>query len=70
MLKEKNPENSELEVIKDSQLSEDEFLQKLFDEGIITHIPEKFIDEDDDFEPIEIEGEPISETIIRDRGKY
>lgn len=49
------------------QISEDEFLQHLFAEGLITHIPEKYSDEDDDFEPVEIEGEPISETIIRER---
>ncbi len=51
------------------QISEREFLQQLFDEGFISHIPEEITDEEDDFEPLEIEGEPISETIIRDRGE-
>lgn len=70
MSEETNLKESNSEVIAKPQISEDEFLKTLFDEGFITHIPEKFTDEDDDFEPIEIEGEPISETIIRDRGEY
>jgi len=41
--------------------------QKLFEEGLITHVPNGVSDEEDDFEPIEITGEPISETIIRER---
>lgn len=44
-----------------------ELWQKLFEEGVITHIPNGLPDEDDDFEPVEIDGEPISETIIRER---
>ncbi len=44
-----------------------ELWRKLYDEGVITHIPSGVSDEDDDFEPVEIEGEPISETIIRER---
>jgi hypothetical protein len=51
------------------QMSEDEFLQMLLAEGIISEIPEGITDEEDDFEPFEIEGEPISETIIKDRGE-
>ncbi|MDQ3756010.1 MAG: hypothetical protein M3371_14920 [Acidobacteriota bacterium] len=35
--------------------------------GIIKEIPVGLTDEEDDFEPIEIEGEPLSETIIRER---
>ena len=50
-----------------SQISEEEFLQKLLVEGFISDIPEGMTDEEDDFEPVEIEGEPISETIIRER---
>lgn len=49
------------------QISDDEFLQQLYADGFISNIPEKYTDEDDDFEPVEIEGEPISETIIRER---
>jgi len=47
-------------------VSKQELWQKLFEEGVITHVPSGIIDEDD-FEPIEITGEPISETIIRER---
>ena len=47
--------------------SEKKFLQKLFEEGIITHIPQGITDEEDDFEPIEIKGKPLSETILEDR---
>lgn len=49
------------------QMSEDEFLQMLLKEGLLANIPQKYTDEDDDFDPIEIEGEPISEMIIRER---
>ncbi len=50
-----------------NEVLKQELWQKLFDESLITHIPSGISDEDDDFEPIEIEGEPISETIIRER---
>ena len=59
-----NRENREAEK---SQMTEEEFIQHLFEKGLITHIPEGMTDEDDDFKPIEFEGEPLSETIIRER---
>jgi hypothetical protein len=40
--------------------------EQLLNEGVITHLPNSAIEEDD-FEPIKIEGEPLSETIIRER---
>lgn len=49
------------------QMTEDEFLEMLLKDGLLANIPQKYTDEDDDFDPIEIEGEPISETIIRER---
>lgn len=49
------------------QISEEEFLQKLLAEGFISDIPERMTDEEDDFETIDFEGEPVSETIIRER---
>ena len=52
--------------MKDEILTKD-LWQKLFEEGLITHVPNIISDENDDFEPIEISGEPISETIIRER---
>ena len=46
---------------------ESEVDRKLLARGIIKEIPVGLTDEEDDFEPIEIEGEPLSETIIRER---
>jgi hypothetical protein len=66
-IKEKLAKNLKEDAPETPQISEKEFLQQLLEEGIISHIPEGITDEEDDFEPIEIEGEPISETIIRER---
>ncbi len=49
------------------KMTEEQFVHYLFEKGLIRSIPEGMTDEEDDFEPIEIEGEPISETIIRER---
>lgn len=50
------------------EAKEDEFERKLLAEGFISSIPARDeTDEDDDFEPIEFEGEPLSEMIIRER---
>ena len=47
---------------------EDEFERYLLSKGIISDIPTRNeTDEDDDFEPIVFEGEPLSEMIIRER---
>lgn len=47
---------------------EAEFAKKLLTEGFISRIPPRDeTDEDDDFEPIQFEDEPLSETIIRER---
>lgn len=67
-IKEKLSKDLKDDVQQTPQISEKEFLEQLLAEGFISHIPEGITDEEDDFEPIEIEGEPISETIIRDRG--
>ena len=49
--------------------SEDEVQRILFEKGIIGNIPDSsaYTDEDEDFEPIEVVGEPLSETIIEER---
>lgn len=55
---------------KESAFLEEEEVQKiLYSEGVIGNLPDfsNYTDADDDFEPVEIEGEPISETIIRER---
>lgn len=51
------------------KMTEDEFAQYLFAKGVISNIPDpsKYTDEDFDFEPIEVRGEPLSEMIIRER---
>ena len=50
-------------------ISEDELERVLLAKGIISSIPDRaaYTDEDEDFEPIEVEGKPLSETIIEER---
>ena len=44
------------------------FHQRLIDMGLMTHLPDRANDYDDpDDQPVTIEGEPLSETIIRER---
>jgi len=49
--------------------SEDEFERQLLAKGVISHIPtrDETDEEFDKFEPIEFGGEPLSETIVRER---
>lgn len=56
-------------AVEQSEAREDEFERYLLAKGVINHIPTRDeTDEDfDTFEPIEVEGEPLSETIIRER---
>lgn len=49
------------------QMTEEEFAEYLLAKGVIRKIPKGITEEEDDFEPIEVEGEPLSETIIRER---
>lgn len=53
--------------ISEEERLEREFEQMLLQKGIIKSIPAKWND-DEDFEPIEVLGKPLSETIIEDRG--
>jgi Arc/MetJ-type ribon-helix-helix transcriptional regulator len=49
-------------------LTEAEVLQQMMDSGLITQLPDTAADYDDpDDQPITIEGEPLSETVIRER---
>ena len=52
-----------------STMTEEEFAQYLFEKGIIGKPPPPITDFSryDDYEPVEISGEPISKTIIRER---
>jgi hypothetical protein len=61
--------NSLLENHAHPQTSEGEFLQMLLQKGIITNIPSPADDavEDDEFEPVEVRGQPLSETVIEER---
>ncbi len=55
-------------LAEEIEAREDEFERKLLAEGFIKSIPTRTEnDEDDDFEPIQFEGEPLSEMIIRER---
>jgi Arc/MetJ-type ribon-helix-helix transcriptional regulator len=47
--------------------TEEEILQQMLADGLITRLPDRTADIDDDDEPVVIEGEPLSETIIRER---
>ena len=50
-----------------SQTSQDEFDRALFDEGFLVNLPVENGDIENDFEPVEFTGKPISETIIEER---
>jgi hypothetical protein len=56
---------------KKKPLTRDEFNQRLIAAGVITRLPDPsldIIDDDDpDDQPVTIKGEPLSETIIRER---
>lgn len=61
--------NSVADDLQKPKMTEEEFERMLHAEGIIGNIPNRadYTDEDDDFDPIEVEGEPLSEMIIRER---
>jgi hypothetical protein len=48
-------------------ISEAEFEQMLLAKGIINEIPSSSYDLKEDFEPIEVTGQPLSETILEER---
>lgn len=60
-----NAETPEQEL----QRREDEFKQRLLDKGIVIHIPLENVEllPFENYVPIEIEGKPLSETIIEER---
>lgn len=49
-------------------ISEAEVAEYFLAKGIIKEIPKDWDKPDSDFEPIEIKGKPLSETVIEDRG--
>jgi electron transfer flavoprotein alpha/beta subunit len=56
-------------VAQEAETREDEFERYLLAKGVITHIPtrDETDEEFDIFEPLVVEDEPLSETIIRER---
>jgi len=60
---------SEMNAEKNAPMSEDEVQRILFERGVIGNIPNvaDYTDADDDFEPIEIKGKPLSESVIEER---
>ena len=46
---------------------QDEILRQMLADGLITRLPNPAADLGDDDEPVVIKGEPLSETIIRER---
>ncbi|MCU1266863.1 MAG: hypothetical protein JWM21_3181 [Acidobacteria bacterium] len=61
--------NSLLENQAHPQATEGEFHQMLLKKGIICNIPNPAddADEDDEFEPVDVQGRPLSETVIEER---
>ena len=56
-----------VESTEERLISEAEVAEKLLAKGIISEIPEDWDKADEDFEPIEITGKPLSEMIIQER---
>jgi Arc/MetJ-type ribon-helix-helix transcriptional regulator len=53
---------------KKKPITEEEFLTHLVEIGLMSQLPDKAADFDDpDDQPITVKGEPISETIVRER---
>ncbi len=57
------------EIDEEMERHEDEFERYLLAKGVVSHIAtrDETDEEFDAFEMIEVEGEPLSETIIRER---
>ena len=52
------------------QMTEEEFAQHLYEKGIIGKPPPPLTDFSryENYKPVRVEGEPVSETIIKERG--
>ncbi len=66
-LREKLAEDTESSGQTKLQFTQEEFDRVLFDEGFLANLPDERSDIEDDFEPVEFTGKPISETIIEER---
>lgn len=69
LLEKLNQEIIEIEET-DVETREKSFLSNLRQKGLLTQIPQQISDDElrQNFKRIEIKGEPISETIIKERG--
>jgi Arc/MetJ-type ribon-helix-helix transcriptional regulator len=55
-------------ALQNKPLSRDELNRRLLASGLVSQLPDPALDiDDDDVPPIVIKGEPLSETIIRER---
>ena len=61
-------EHDKVEEGQGHEISEEELEKHLFAKGIIGNIPESTMWDYETWEPVEIQGEPLSETVIRERG--
>jgi hypothetical protein len=51
----------------EAPMTEEQLIQYMYEIGEISELPDRSADLDEEEELIEIEGEPLSETIIRER---
>jgi hypothetical protein len=50
------------------EMTEEEFQMRLMSEGIISKLPRPLAErEEEEFRPIQVQGQPLSETIIEER---
>lgn len=50
------------------EMTEEEFQTRLMSEGIISELPTPLAErEEEEFRPIQVQGKPLSETIIEER---
>jgi hypothetical protein len=59
-------DETEVIVIFEERMKEKDFIKSLKSKGLVSHIPPA--SEIADVEPVKVEGKPISEMIIEDRG--
>jgi hypothetical protein len=60
----------ELNRTEQAEAQEAKFVHSLLQKGIISEIPQRLPDDEfrRNFQPVTIKGEPLSETIIKERG--
>lgn len=66
-LRQSMPPATQIRGSKQGPVMPEELLRRLFAAGLMSRLPDPTADIDDDDPPVEISGEPLSETIIRER---